>query len=65
MPSAAPTPQCELVPCQVESEHLGVPVGSPAMLIERVTNDADGRPFEYVKSVYRGDRYRDTTRLSL
>jgi GntR family transcriptional regulator len=39
---------------EVESEHLGVPVGSPALLIERVTYDAKGRPFEYVKSVYRG-----------
>ena len=47
-----------------ESKHLGVPVGSPAMLIERVTHDAKARPFEYVKSVYRGDRYRVTTRLS-
>lgn len=47
-----------------ESEHLSVPVGSPAMLIERVTFDAEERPFEYVKSVYRGDRYRVTTRLS-
>lgn len=46
-----------------ESEHLGVPVGSPALLIERVTFDARDRPFEYVKSVYRGDRYRFTTRL--
>lgn len=48
-----------------ESEHLGVPVGSPAMLMERLTFDAERRPFEYVKSVYRGDRYRVTTRLSL
>ncbi len=47
-----------------ESEHLGVPVGSPAMLMERVTFDAQDRPFEYVKSVYRGDRYRVTTVLS-
>lgn len=46
-----------------ESEHLGVPVGSPALLIERVTFDEAERPFEYVKSVYRGDRYRVTTRL--
>jgi GntR family transcriptional regulator len=48
-----------------EAARLGVPAGSPALLIERVTYDADGRPFEYVKSVYRGDRYRITTRLSL
>jgi GntR family transcriptional regulator len=47
-----------------ESEYLGVPVGSPALLMERVTFDADDRPFEYVKSVYRGDRYRITTRLA-
>ena len=46
-----------------ESEHLGVPVGSPALLLERVTFDASDRPFEYVKSVYRGDRYRITANL--
>lgn len=45
------------------AEHLGVPAGSPALLIERVTFDADDRPFEYVRSTYRGDRYRITTTL--
>lgn len=54
----------EAVPInESESGHLGVPVGSPALLMERVTFDARDRPFEYVKSVYRGDRYRITTRL--
>lgn len=48
---------------EVESVHLGMDVGSPAMLIERVTYDASDTPFEYVKSIYRGDRYRVTTRL--
>jgi GntR family transcriptional regulator len=48
---------------EAENKHLGVPVGSPALLIERITHDADGRPFEYVKSVYRGDRYRVAARL--
>jgi GntR family transcriptional regulator len=48
---------------EAENKHLGVPVGSPALLIERITYDADGRPFEYVKSVYRGDRYRVAARL--
>ena len=48
---------------EAESKHLGVPVGSPALLIERVTFDAEEKPFEYVKSIYRGDRYRITTRL--
>ena len=49
---------------EAESEHLGVPIASPALLIERVTFDEAEKPFEYVKSVYRGDRYRVTTRLS-
>ena len=31
---------------EAENDHLGVPVGSPALLIERITYDADGRPFE-------------------
>jgi GntR family transcriptional regulator len=47
-----------------EAEHLAVPAGSPALLIERVTFDANDRPFEYVKSTYRGDRYRVTASLS-
>lgn len=47
-----------------ESRHLGVPVGSPALLIERVTFDEGEKPFEYVKSIYRGDRYRITTKLN-
>jgi GntR family transcriptional regulator len=46
-----------------EVDHLGVPTGSPALLLERVTYDDTNRPFEYVKSTYRGDRYRITTVL--
>lgn len=46
-----------------EARHLGVPPGSPALLLERVTRDEHGRAFEYVKSTYRGDRYRITTTL--
>jgi GntR family transcriptional regulator len=37
---------------------LGVPARSPAISAERVTRLADGRPFEYVQSVMRGDRYK-------
>lgn len=48
---------------EAEAEHLRVPAASPALLIERVTYDANDRPFEYVKSTYRGDRYRVTTSL--
>lgn len=46
-----------------EAECLQVPAGSAALLIERVTFDPQERPFEYVKSVYRGDRYRVMTTL--
>jgi GntR family transcriptional regulator len=41
-----------------EAADLGVLVHVPAFLFERVTRDEDGRPLEYVRSVYRGDRYR-------
>src|SRR5262245_43909277 len=48
-----------------ESALLGVPVLSPALLFERLTNDDTGRPIEYVHSLYRGDRYRIVSRLAL
>jgi GntR family transcriptional regulator, N-acetylglucosamine utilization regulator len=48
---------------EAEGDHLGVPVGNPALLMERVAYDVEGHPFEYVKSVYRGDRYRVAARL--
>ncbi|WUR56732.1 UTRA domain-containing protein [Actinomadura citrea] len=41
-----------------EAAELGVPVHMPAFLFERITKDAGGRPLEYVRSLYRGDRYR-------
>ncbi len=48
---------------ETESELLTVPVGYPALLIERTTYTEGGRPIEYVKSLYRGDRYRFTAML--
>ncbi|MEY9934356.1 GntR family transcriptional regulator [Catenulispora sp. GP43] len=48
-----------------EAGLLGVPVHFPALLFERVTEDADGRVVEFAHSVYRGDRYRVVSRLSL
>ena len=48
---------------ETESELLTVPAGSPALLIERTTYTEGGRPIEYVKSLYRGDRYRFTAML--
>jgi GntR family transcriptional regulator len=41
-----------------ESAALGVPLHSPAFLFERTTRAVDGRIVEYVRSIYRGDRYR-------
>jgi len=41
-----------------ESRLLDLPVLSPAFLFERITYDRQGHVLEYVRSVYRGDRYR-------
>ncbi|WP_096186748.1 GntR family transcriptional regulator [Evansella halocellulosilytica] len=41
-----------------ESEILQIEKGSPVLLMKRVSYLEDGRPFEYVKSIYRGDRYK-------
>ena len=46
-----------------EADHLGIPAGSAALLVERVTFDDGGNPIEYVKSIYRGDRYHVATVL--
>ena len=47
-----------------ESAALGVPLHSPAFLFERITRDGEGEVVEYVRSIYRGDRYRLVTELS-
>lgn len=39
-----------------ESERLAVPRGSAGVLLTRVTFTADGRPVEFARDVYRGDR---------
>jgi GntR family transcriptional regulator len=46
-----------------ESSALGVPLHSPAFLFERVTRAESGEVVEYVRSIYRGDRYRLVTEL--
>jgi GntR family transcriptional regulator len=40
-----------------ESEALGVPLHSPAFLFERTSRSSDGKTVEFVRSIYRGDRY--------
>jgi GntR family transcriptional regulator len=47
-----------------EAALLGVPLHSPALLFERTTRNADKAVIEYTRAIYRGDRYRITTRLT-
>ncbi len=46
-----------------EAEVLGIDSGQPALLFQRVTSDQSGNLIEYVRSVYRGDRYEVHHRL--
>ena len=48
-----------------ESQALGVPLHSPALLFERVTRTAEGEVVEYTQSTYRGDRYRIVTEIGV
>jgi GntR family transcriptional regulator len=48
-----------------ESSALGVPLHSPAFLFERVTRSEQDEIVEFVSSIYRGDRYRLVTELSV
>ncbi len=43
---------------ETESELLGVPLHTPAFLFERTSRQTDGAAVEFVRSVYRGDRYQ-------
>jgi GntR family transcriptional regulator len=47
-----------------ESELLHVPLHSPAFLFERTSHTREGRIVEFVRSIYRGDRYRLVAELS-
>ena len=46
-----------------EAGLLHVPTGSPLLLMHRVTSNQNGKAFEHVKSMYRGDRYKFVTEL--
>jgi GntR family transcriptional regulator len=48
-----------------ESEALGVPLHSPALLFERVTRTAADVVVEFTSSTYRGDRYRLVTEIGV
>lgn len=43
---------------------LGTDSNTPMLLLTRSSKDAQGRPMEYVRSLYRGDRFRLSARLT-
>ena len=47
-----------------ESDLLRVPLHSPAFLFERTSRSVSGQTVEFVRSLYRGDRYRLVAELS-
>ncbi|GAA4442452.1 GntR family transcriptional regulator [Actinokineospora soli] len=47
-----------------EAELLGADVGMPMLLLSRHSFDVDERPVEWVRSVYRGDRYKFVATLN-
>src|SRR5436305_4194443 len=47
-----------------ESQLLDVPLHSPVFLFERTSQTSDGETVEFVRSIYRGDRYRLVADLS-
>ena len=48
---------------EYEARLLGIELGQPVLLLERLTFLKGGEPVEYVRSAYRGDRYRFTVEL--
>ncbi|MFE2872322.1 GntR family transcriptional regulator [Embleya sp. NPDC059259] len=46
-----------------EAGLLGTDVGLPLLLLSRHSFDTEGEPVEWVRSVYRGDRYKFVARL--
>jgi len=48
---------------ETEASLLGVPVYFPALMVERTTRDSAGQIVEFVRSIYRSDRYRVTSEL--
>jgi GntR family transcriptional regulator len=54
----------ETVPAPPREAHLlGTDVGLPLLLLSRHSLDDSGKPIEYVRSLYRGDRYKFVAHL--
>jgi GntR family transcriptional regulator len=45
-----------------EAAHLDVETGHPLLLVHRLARDPGGRPVEWTRSVFRGDRFRFVAR---
>lgn len=45
------------------SRLLGTDATTPMLMLTRTSSDADGQPVEYVRSLYRGDRFRLATTI--
>lgn len=43
---------------------LGTDASTPMLMLTRSSRDSEGRPVEFVRSLYRGDRFRLSTRIS-
>ncbi|MBX6371246.1 MAG: GntR family transcriptional regulator [Acidothermus sp.] len=55
----------ETVPAPPREAHLlGTDVGLPLLLLSRHSLDEDGKPVEFVRSFYRGDRYKFVAHLT-
>ena len=50
----------EVIRCQEDAELLGLTPGTPALQVEGTTFDADDRPVEFSRVIYRADRFRFT-----
>jgi len=57
-PSRARQTIAARLPTEHECRVLGIARSVPVLALERTTHGHDGRPFEYVRSAYRGDIYR-------
>jgi GntR family transcriptional regulator len=46
-----------------EAEMLGADVGMPVLMLTRHSFATDGKPVEFARAIYRGDRYKFVTTL--
>jgi GntR family transcriptional regulator len=71
MPPGAPVPPERTLATEFDTSRttvreaslLGTDVGLPMLLLSRHSLDSTGEPVEWVRSVYRGDRYKFVARL--